>query len=146
MTMCGLVPLYSVFRAGRTGFAWADVPGVAVSMSGLLVEAAADAQLRRFRKNSPNGASLMTRGLWRHARHPNYLGEVLLWAGFSISGFAASGNPALLLCFVPILAMFRAVSVPMMEAHLRETRAGHADHAKARRVFLPLPKRKRKRA
>jgi steroid 5-alpha reductase family enzyme len=141
MVFTGLLPLFYAFKSDRMGLSIADIPGFAVSLAGIFIEAAADTQLHRFKRAAPLSGSLVPWGLWKHARHPNYLGEILVWAGFSVSGFAASGNPALLLCFVPILVMFRTISVPMMERHLSSTKPGYVNYLESRRVFLPFPKR-----
>ena len=145
MVFTGLLPLYFAFESDKTGLSWVDIPGFAVALAGVFIETTADAQLRRIKKLAPENAPLASQGLWKHARHPNYLGEILVWAGFSVSGFAASGKPTLLLCFVPILVMFRVISVPMMEKHLNETRPWYARYVDARHVFLPFPKRARAR-
>lgn len=55
--------------------------GSLVWLSGFLFEAIADYQLKQFKKNPENKGKLMTSGLWRYSRHPNYFGEALLWWG-----------------------------------------------------------------
>jgi len=56
--------------------------GVAVWVIGFGIEAVADWQLAKFKKNrSKNTSPIMSTGLWRFSRHPNYFGEVLQWWG-----------------------------------------------------------------
>jgi steroid 5-alpha reductase family enzyme len=60
------------------------VTGFIVWALGLTTEVIADRQLQRFIHNPQNKGQLMTGGLWRYSRHPNYFGELLLWWGVGI--------------------------------------------------------------
>jgi steroid 5-alpha reductase family enzyme len=57
---------------------------VAVWVAGFTIETLADKQLRQFISNPANKGHLMTRGLWRYSRHPNYFGELTMWWGLGI--------------------------------------------------------------
>lgn len=58
--------------------------GVIMWVIGFTIEAFADRQLRQFIRNPENKGMLMTRGLWRYSRHPNYFGELTLWWGVGV--------------------------------------------------------------
>ena len=49
---------------------------------GFSIEVIADMQKRQFKKEHKEG--FITSGLWSYSRHPNYLGEILLWSGIAI--------------------------------------------------------------
>ena len=51
-------------------------------ISGFTLEVISDIQKRKFKKNHKEG--FITSGLWSYSRHPNYLGEILLWFGIAI--------------------------------------------------------------
>ena len=51
---------------------------------GFIVETVADIQKRVFRDNPLNASAFITTGLWSISRHPNYLGEIILWTGLAI--------------------------------------------------------------
>ena len=51
-------------------------------LTGLSLESVADLQKALWAAGHP-GAFVHT-GLWRYTRHPNYLGEMLLWLGHFI--------------------------------------------------------------
>lgn len=51
---------------------------------GFLFEAISDFELSIFKKEPKNKGKIMTTGLWKYSRHPNYFGEVLLWWGVFI--------------------------------------------------------------
>ncbi len=64
--------------------------GMAVSVSGLLLESAADRQKSAQKKLRPD--MVATEGLYRVVRCPNYLGEIIFWTGVLISGVTAFTN------------------------------------------------------
>jgi len=49
---------------------------------GFVLEVISDMQKRKFKKNNKNG--FITSGLWSYSRHPNYLGEIILWFGICL--------------------------------------------------------------
>ncbi|MEM7017759.1 MAG: DUF1295 domain-containing protein [Pseudomonadota bacterium] len=61
--------------------AWA---GALIWLLGFAVEVVADSQKSRFNSEPANAGKFINIGLWRWSRHPNYFGEIMLWAGISI--------------------------------------------------------------
>ena len=49
----------------------------------------ADHQIHRFIKEKRGRVCNV--GLWKHGRHPNYLGEITEWFGFAIMTWSAAG-------------------------------------------------------
>ncbi len=60
---------------------WAAVALWILAMAG---EAAADAQLSRFKSNPSKKGRTCQAGLWRYSRHPNYFFEWLIWVSFAL--------------------------------------------------------------
>ena len=60
------------------------VIGVVMWMAGFIIEVIADQQKSRFRADPANAGRFINVGLWARARHPNYFGEILLWAGIAV--------------------------------------------------------------
>ena len=58
--------------------------GVAIFLIGFIIEIVADTQKTKFRSNPKNKDKFINSGLWKFSRHPNYVGEILLWLGISI--------------------------------------------------------------
>jgi len=48
---------------------------------GMYMEVVADREKSAFRANTANTGKFITGGLWDISRHPNYFGEMTLWAG-----------------------------------------------------------------
>jgi len=58
--------------------------GIAIWVSGFVLEVVADAQKRSFRRDSSNAGKFINTGLWAWSRHPNYFGEMTLWFGMAV--------------------------------------------------------------
>lgn len=62
-----------------------DYTGWGVWLAGLILEAIADYQKYTFRSDPANKDKWISHGVWSVVRHPNYLGEIILWAGLYLS-------------------------------------------------------------
>jgi steroid 5-alpha reductase family enzyme len=65
---------------------WRDYAGWGMFVVGWGFEIIADSQKSAFKANPANKGRFITGGLWDFCRHPNYLGEILLWWGLWLSG------------------------------------------------------------
>ena len=66
---------------------WAWI-GAAVTLCGILLEAASDRQKSAAKKR--DSKRFVSTGLYRMVRCPNYLGEIIIWTGVLLSGIGAS--------------------------------------------------------
>lgn len=129
----GCLSLHRAVGATAAPLGALDIVAAAVTASAVVLEAVADAQLRRFtaaeRARVAAGAEpgVMTGGVWGWSRHPNYLGEVLFWWGIFLFGMAAA--PVWWLAAGPVVmtALFVFVSIPLMERHMLARRPAFAD-------------------
>ncbi|MBP1661714.1 MAG: hypothetical protein H6P95_2906 [Candidatus Aminicenantes bacterium] len=124
-------------RSGRIGsFAAA---GAGIWFIGFLFESVGDAQLRQFKRDPARRGRIMTGGLWRYTRHPNYFGESLMWWGLAVLGLSVPGGWAGVVSpLVMTLLLTKVSGIPLLERKYR----GNAEfEAYARRTsaFIPLP-------
>jgi steroid 5-alpha reductase family enzyme len=121
-----------------------DVLAVLVWGMGFFFEAAGDWQLRRFKANPANGGGLLTSGVWRYTRHPNYFGDAVQWWGFYLFALAAGGWWAV---FSPLLMTFllvRVSGVAMLEKSLVDNKPGYREYMRRTSAFIPwVPKGKK---
>lgn len=61
-----------------------SIVGVIIWITGLLIESFADQQKYKFKQNPENKERWIETGLWKKSRHPNYLGEIMIWVGVYI--------------------------------------------------------------
>ncbi len=98
--------------------------GTAVALCGLTYETIGDLQLRSFIKTRQKG-EIMTRGLWKYSRHPNYFGESVFWLGASI--VAAQVSLLAFISWLLITFLLRYVSgVPPAEERYADNPAFQA--------------------
>lgn len=110
--------------------------GLMVFAAGLATETIADRQLAAGKISVPAGTPVST-GLWGLSRHPNYLGEMMLWWGLGLSAFALSGSPLAFIGPGVLTAVMMAVSIPLTEAHLRRTRPGYEEYVRSVPTLIP---------
>lgn len=111
---------------------------------GFVIEAVSDEHLRRFRAEAGPG-QLLTTGLFALVRHPNHLGEAMVWWGLGLAALAMGGWSVWPVLFGPLLLnlLLRWVSgVRMSEVDL-EARPGFAEWVATTPAMLPWPRPKR---
>ena len=109
-----------------------------LSLGAATLQGIADFQMHRYRKHRTS--TFIRDGLWKYSRHPNYLGEILMWWGIAFSvlsvfpqaWYLASGALANTLLFL-------AVSIPMADGR-QSRKLGYADYKKQTRMLLPFKK------
>lgn len=122
------------------------ISGTVVWLIGFFIETAADWQLDSFIKRKAVGtesSNLLTAGLFRYSRRPNYFGETLIWWGFCIIalpftyGYLAIISPLILTYIVT------KITGPMLENIFIETYGDeYRAYQKQTSYFFPLPPRK----
>lgn len=106
----------SVFDGGTGAFGVLGSIGVLVWLVGFLFEVIGDWQLWHFMAKPENKGRVMTGGLWRYTRHPNYFGEVTLWWGIWLIAFPVSWSIVALVSPLMITFLILKVSgIPMLE-------------------------------
>ena len=97
-----------------------------------------DRQMLRFRKSGTGG--LISSGLWKYSRHPNYLGEILMWWGVAVSVISVLPQ-YWYLCAGAVVntLMFLIVSIPMAE-NRQADKPGFAEYKRKTRMLLPVKK------
>jgi len=82
MTSCAA--LTAILSIDPTALGAVYVIGAVMWAAGFAIEVMADRQKSRFRADPANEGRFINTGLWARSRHPNYFGEILLWAGLAV--------------------------------------------------------------
>lgn len=82
MTSCAAVSAILSVQPQAVGAIFAI--GAVMWVAGFVIEVVADRQKSRFRADPVNQGRFINIGLWARSRHPNYFGEILLWAGIAV--------------------------------------------------------------
>ncbi len=113
--------------------------GLLVWVIGFSFETIGDWQLKRFLSDPKNKGKLMTSGLWKYTRHPNYFGEATMWWGIFIIALGTPYGWLGIITPVVITYLLLFVSgVPMTERAFK-AKPGWATYKKQTSKFLPLP-------
>ena len=83
-----------------------DGIGLSVWILGFGIEVVADNQKTAFNKDSSNQGKWIDSGLWSYCRHPNYLGEILLWTGIAIFGLSCFTGLEMVTWISPLFIYF----------------------------------------
>ena len=121
------------------------VAGLTVWSLGFVIEVIADEQKRRFRLRHPDGSRFISSGLWSMSRHPNYVGEILLWTGLTVAALPVleGWQYAALITPVFVFVLLRYVSgVPLLEERADQRWGGQADYEAYKAgtpILFPIP-------
>jgi len=120
-----------------------DVFGACIWLFGFLFETIGDFQLLRFKKDPVNKGRIMTSGLWRYTRHPNYFGEVILWWGIFFICLSVPGSWWSVIGPLAITYLILGVSgIPLLERRYADN-PEYAEYKRRTSSFFPLrPKTK----
>lgn len=123
--------------------------GILIFVLGLIIESVADVQKYQFSLVKSNKNKWIQEGIWKYSRHPNYLGEMLVWSGLFIAGIQYFNlSQALVAVISPIfifcLLMFVS-GVPILERNADKKWGDNPEYKaykKRTSLILLLPNKK----
>jgi steroid 5-alpha reductase family enzyme len=136
----GCLPLwYSI--PGTSPINLYDIIASLFTLSAILLEWLADEQLIRFRKIS-DGKTIMRSGIWKHSRHPNYLGEISFWGGMFLFAVSSNGLSSFagywtVIGLASMIILFKFISIPLMEKRNRIRKPGYDEYINQVPALLP---------
>lgn len=135
--------LPAIAYADLTDYSFLDTIGLSVILFGTLLEFVSDIQMKKFIKVRNDRSEVLNKGLWKYSRHPNYLGEILIWFGVALTLIVSHLNYWYLAAgSIVNLLMFLFISIPMEEKHFKDYKPDYEQYKKETSVLLILPKKK----
>ena len=113
-----------------------DVIGVVLWLIGMFFEALGDLQLMLFKANPANKGKLLTTGVWRFTRHPNYFGESALWWGYYIIALVSGSWWTVFSPIIMTWLLLRVSGVAMLERTMK-LKPGYEEYMKNTSAFFP---------
>ncbi|OAS16744.1 DUF1295 domain-containing protein [Paenibacillus oryzisoli] len=111
--------------------------GLAVWIVGFMFQTIGDWQLRQFKKNRRNQEEVLTSGLWRYTRHPNYFGEAVMWWGIALIVLPLPGGWGALISSLLInLLLIKVSGVPFLDRRYANNLA-YQQYKRETNRFLP---------
>lgn len=130
-------PVMLINHSDEQGLGFLDIIGLIIWLKGFFFEAVGDCQLSKFKRKPENKGKIMTRGLWRYTRHPNYFGETAMWWGiFFIALSVRNGLTAIISPLVITFLLLRVSGVTMLEKKYVGNKE-FAEYAKRTSAFFP---------
>lgn len=115
-----------------------DIAGLLIFLKGFFFEVIGDYQLVSFQKDMANKGKILTQGLWKYTRHPNYFGEALLWWGIWLLAVPVVDGIYTIVSPLAITLLLRYASgVPLLEKKY-EGRPDWEDYKARTPVFIPF--------
>lgn len=112
-----------------------------LSIGAAVLQGIADYEMHVFRKQKTG--KFIRIGLWKYSRHPNYLGEILMWWGIGIYCVINLGGYIWLLAGALLnTLMFFFISIPLGDGR-QAKKPGFEEYRKETFALLPIPKKKR---
>ena len=109
-------PLFIAAPCNATSLRMTQYPGLVIWTAGWVIQLTADEQLHRFRKQKNKTSRFLQTGLWKYSRHPNYLGEIMMWWGIFFFVAPLPHGGWAVISPVTITLLLRYVSgVPLLE-------------------------------
>ena len=137
------VPLFVYASLDVDSFSYLDLIGSVVILVGIYFELIADLQMKAFIKIRKSREDVIDIGMWKYSRHPNYLGEILIWFGVAFILIIHNYQMAYWIVGAIVnLLMFLFISIPMEEKHMLEYKPNLKEYIKTTSCLLLLPKKK----
>ena len=106
----------------------------------VIFQGISDYQMHKYRKNKET--PFIRTGLWKYSRHPNYLGEILMWWSIGLLVvFTTNGMFPFLNGAIINTVMFLVVSIPMADKR-QAKKEGFEQYKKETRALLPIKRLK----
>ncbi|HEY0964933.1 MAG TPA: DUF1295 domain-containing protein [Candidatus Saccharimonadales bacterium] len=123
--------------------------GILLWAIGLACESVADLQKLLFSMHPSNKDKWIDTGIWKYSRHPNYFGEILVWAGIYLYAAISLSLPQAVIALVSplfIITLLLFVSgIPILEKSA-DKRWGklpeYRQYKKHTSILIPLPRKK----
>lgn len=135
--------LAAITAGEQTGLSVTDLAGITLWLAGFTIEVVADRQKRQFRSVHGSG-HFITTGLWAYSRHPNYLGEIMLWLGVALFALPALQGWQWVTLISPVfvyLLLTRVSGIPLLEKKANKRWGDDPDYQEYKtRVPVLLPR------
>lgn len=133
-------PVLHINHGSSVELGMIDIFGILIFLTGFIFEVVGDFQMKAFKKGPANSGKIITSGLWKYTRHPNYFGEALLWWGIWLMAVPVIDGIYTILSPLVITWLLRYISgVPMLEKKY-EGRADWEEYKARTPVFVPFIK------
>ena len=122
-------------------FSYLSLVGFSISVLAVILQMVADYQMHKYRKGMTHG--LINIGLWKYSRHPNYLGEIMMWYGIAFMLLSIRIDKwYLILGAIINMFMFLFISIPLQDKR-QSKKDGYEEYKRRTRSLFPIPRKEK---
>jgi len=120
--------------------------GLTLWIIGFSIEIIADKQKTLFRSKIENKDLFISHGLWKWSRHPNYLGEIILWFGIALIAYPVLSDWQLMTLISPIfvyILLTRVSGINILEGRANKKWGNNPEYVSYKKltpVLFPINK------
>ena len=119
-----------------------DYAGIALWITGFIFETFGDYQLARFKADPSNKGKVLSSGLWRYTRHPNYFGDSAVWWGYGFLCLGAGSIWPVLGSILMTALIIKVSGVALLEKNLIDKKPEYREYIEKTSAFVPwFPKK-----
>jgi steroid 5-alpha reductase family enzyme len=122
---------------------WLDFLAIPLWLYGFFFEALGDWQLTHFKANPANKGKLLSSGVWRYTRHPNYFGDATQWWAYFLIALAAGAWWTVFSPVMMTVLLLRVSGVTLLEKTLKTQKPGYKEYVESTSEFIPWFPRKK---
>lgn len=113
--------------------------GAAIAFLGTIYQGIADEQLFAFKSDIKNKGKLLTTGLWKYSRHPNYFGEILFFWGIYLISISLGDYTKFYSPIVMSLLLRYVSGVPLLEKGMKKNSYSEEfkDYVSSTKMLIP---------
>ena len=130
-------PVILINHSQKAGIEFLEILGLFIWLKGFFFEAVGDYQLLKFKRNTENKGKIITQGLWRFTRHPNYFGETAMWWGLFLMALSLrNGWTAIVSPLMITFLLLKVSGITMLEKKYVGNKE-FEEYAKRTSAFFP---------
>ncbi len=111
VSLCSICALTAIANPFGVTLNLVTYIGIGLFLLGFGIEVIADKQKTAFRSILENKNKFITSGLWSKSRHPNYLGEIILWFAIAVISFSSLSGTQYIALISPVFTYLLLVYV-----------------------------------
>ena len=111
VSLCSICALTAIANPFGVTLNLVTYIGIGLFLLGFGIEVIADKQKTAFRSILDNKNKFITSGLWSKSRHPNYLGEIILWFAIAVISFSSLSGTQYIALISPVFTYLLLVYV-----------------------------------
>jgi steroid 5-alpha reductase family enzyme len=119
-----------------------DYAGILLWITGFIFEAGGDYQLATFKSKPANKGKVLSSGLWRYTRHPNYFGDSAVWWGYGLICIGAGSYLPVAGSLLMTSLIIKVSGVALLEKDLKDRKPEYREYIEKTSAFIPwFPKK-----